>query len=378
MELDPPLGLHAERLGHQCRLRQRAVDQDEGGRLPRAVELADESAEDRLGRLVGGVAGKERPVAVVLARAEEEDLHASLARLLVDGDDIRIAHGGQVDALAHLDVGKRLDAVTIGRGRLEFERVARRGHAIGKPTLDLPAAAREEGPRLLHQHVVVGFADPAHARRRATLDLILQARPRAAIQHRIRAGAQREGALERVDREVHGACGRERAEVIALPALGTTVLGNLRPAMAPAQQDVGERLVVAEQDVVVRLEPLDHVAFEQERLDFALRRDHLDRCGGCNHALQADGQRADVDVGRDPLLQALGLADVERLLTPVAHAVDTGAGRHGRQRGTQRCDTALQRDARIGKRRGIVRDGRDRPFDLHVHHRVIRLMRHVA
>ena len=324
------------------------------------------------------VARKERPIAVVLARTEEEDLHAGLARLVVDGDHIGIAHGRQVDALAHLDMGERLDAVAIGCGRLEFERVARRRHPIGKPALDLPAPPGKEGPRLLHQHVVVGLADPAHAGRRAALDLMLQAGPGAALQDRIRARAQREGALERVYREVHGAGGREWAEVVALPALGAAVLRDLRPAMAPAKQNVGERFVVSEQDVVVRLEPLDHVALEQERFDLALRRGHLDRYRGRYHALQADGQRADVDVGRDPLLQALGLADIERFLVPVAHAVDARARRHGLQRLAQRRDSALERDSRVGKRRGVVRDGRGRPLDLHVHHRVIRLMRHLA
>ena len=198
MELDPPPRLERERLGEQRCLLQRAVHQNEWWRLPPTVELANEGAEDRLGRVVGPVARKERPIAVVLARTEEEDLHAGLARLVVDGDHIGIAHGRQVDALAHLDMGERLDAVAIGCGRLEFERVARRRHAIGKPALDLPAPPGKEGPRLLHQHVVVGLADPAHAGRRAALDLMLQAGPGAALQDRIRARAQREGALERV------------------------------------------------------------------------------------------------------------------------------------------------------------------------------------
>ena len=378
MQPDLAPGFHSQRLGDQRALPERPVHQHQRRRLARAVELADEGAEDGLGRIVRPVAREECTVAVVLARAEEEHLDAGLPRLDVDGHHVRVPHRGQVDALAHLDVGERLDAVAEGRRGLEFQRVAGRGHALGEPALHLLAAPGEEGAGLVDQPVVVGLGDAADAGRGAALDLVLQAGPRAALQHRIRARAQRKGALQRVDGEVHRAGRSEGAEVVAACTLGAAVLGDLRPGVVAAEQDIGEGLVVAEQDVVVRLEPLDHVALEQQRLDLALGGDDLDRGGAGDHALQAHRQRADVDVGLDPLAQALGLADVERLLVPVAHAVDAGARRHRRQRLAQRRDSALQRDAGIGEGRRIVRDGRGRPLDLHVHHRVIRLMRHVA
>ena len=183
----PAPRLHRERLGDERLLGQREVQQDQRRRLPVLVELAEEGGEHSLGRLVRGMAGEERPVAVVPPGAEEEDLHAGLAGRLVDRRHVRILRAPHVDPLAGLDVGECADAVAEGGGGLELEGVGRGRHALGKAALDLVAAAREEGPRLLHQGVVLGLADAPDAGRGAAPDLILEAGPGAPLQHRIGA-----------------------------------------------------------------------------------------------------------------------------------------------------------------------------------------------
>ena len=50
-------------------------------------------------------------VAPALVRADEEDLHAGLAVVEVQGDDIGLFHPARVDALALLHLGQGLDPV---------------------------------------------------------------------------------------------------------------------------------------------------------------------------------------------------------------------------------------------------------------------------
>ena len=87
--------------------------------------------------------------------------------------------------------------------------------------------------------------------------------------------------------------------------------------------------------------PLDHVAFEQQRLDVARRGHHLDPVGQRHHALQARAERRRLGVGGQSLLERLGFADVENVTLGIEHAVHAGPVRQGRhvavnQRGAAR------------------------------------------
>ena len=57
------------------------------------------------------------------------------------------------------------------------------------------------------------------------------------------------------------------------------MLQKLRKGVVLAQQDVGKAFVVAERNVVARLQPLDQVGFQQQRLGLRRRRheQHLGR-----------------------------------------------------------------------------------------------------
>ena len=98
----------------------------------------------------------------------------------------------------------------------------------------------QEAFGFLDQLVIAGQIDAVHARRAAALDLEQQAGPGAAVEHRIRTGAQQEGALQGVEGAVDGAGAGEGAEIDALGGLGAAMLQQLRKGMVLAQQDVGE------------------------------------------------------------------------------------------------------------------------------------------
>ena len=64
------------------------------------------------------------------------------------------------------------------------------------------------------------------------------------------------------------------------PAARAAMLEDLRRPMIAGDQDVGKRLVVAQQNVEARPQPLDQVGLEQQRLGLGLGRDEFERRGG--------------------------------------------------------------------------------------------------
>ena len=144
------------------------------------------------------------------------------------GDHVGLFDAGEVDVLARLDLGQRLDAVAQARGALEVQRVARRAHLQHQAVLDLAALAGQEVARLAHQLAVVRFRDALHAGRGAALDLVLQAGPGAHREHAVAAIAQQEGALQGDDGAVDRAGGGEGPEILARPVARAAMLGDLR------------------------------------------------------------------------------------------------------------------------------------------------------
>ena len=161
---------------------------------------------------------------------------------------------------------------------------------------------------------------------------IQQAGPRAVGEHRVGAGAQQEHPLHGGDRLVHRPGGGERSPVAALAELRAAMLGDLRERVVLGQHQPGVGLVVAQDDVEARLEALDQVGFEQQRLGLGVGGDHLHRDGFVDHPPQPFVEAAELGVGGDPLLQAARLADVEGVALGIEHAIDARARRHGGQR----------------------------------------------
>src|ERR1700736_5916460 len=83
------------------------------------------------------------------------------------------------------------------------------------------------------------------------------------------------------------------------------------------------RLVVAVADVEPRVELLDPVVFQLQRLDFGVHHRPIDAARGHHHLPGARRQARDVgEVGRQPAAQALGLADVDHPAVRIPEPVD--------------------------------------------------------
>src|SRR6185312_7689207 len=156
-------------------------------------------------------------IAPVLPGAEEEHLDAGVAAVLVHGEDVRLLERARIDTLVRLDRRQRGEAIAEDRRVLEVERLGRIVHRPGQFLLHRLAVAGEEFVGLAYQLRIAGKIDLARARRRAALDLMEQARPRAALEERVRARAQKERALQRIDRAIDRAGRRERAVIMSRP-----------------------------------------------------------------------------------------------------------------------------------------------------------------
>ena len=290
-----------------------------------------------------------------------------MAARLVRGDDVGIAQYVDIDVLAALDLGQGADAVAQEGGALELELFRQVLHAQGELFLHLLAAAGEERARLVDELGIALLVDAADAGAAAALDLVEEAWARAGREHAVAARAQEERALQRDERAVHRAGRGEGAEIIAGIAARAAMLGQLREIVVAGEVDVGKRLVVAKQHVVARHQALDEVAFEQQRLDFGMGDDDLERVGLRDHAPQAVRQRGGVGVVGDARLEIARLADIERIALGVEHAIDAGAGR---QRAQRRADHACAaRQLAAGRGVAFVYGGLERAVLLIFHPR---------
>ena len=105
------------------------------------------------------------------------------------------------------------------------------------------------------------------------------------------------------------------------------MLEDLRRPVVGRNQNVGKRLVVTQQYVEARPQAFDQIGFQQQRLGLGRGRDEFHRNGCRDHARDARVVGHRPRIGRDPLLDALGLADIEHLAFGVDHAIDARAGR---------------------------------------------------
>ena len=121
-----------------------------------------------------------------------------------------------------------------------------------------------------------------------------------------------------------------------------------RKVVLRPQQDEGEALVVAQQDVERRAKALDQLSLEQQRLGFRIGDDDFHRAALADHALQAVGQLLHLRVIRDACLQAAGLAHVKDVAPCIEHAVNAGAWLQRLDRLSDGSDASLEIGLRAG------------------------------
>ena len=265
------------------------------------------------------------------ALADEEHLDRGLEVVLGEADHVEVlaavAHHLLLgDGLAHA-----LEPVPDPGRLLELELAAGLGH-LGFHAGDDRVGLAVEEVEQLGGHLLVGLAvDLADARTRALLDVEQQARPPepvVVVELVVRAGAEREGAQQQVERLADGVGVAVGPEV--LDALALAAPHHHRPGPFVLHGDREERvaLVVAQPDVEAGAVPLDQVVLEHEGFDVVADLDPLHRLGRGHHLRRARMHVAGVlEVVRQPRAQALGLADVDHPTVGVLELVRAGGVR---------------------------------------------------
>ena len=271
------------------------------------------------------------------------------------GEHVRLLDAARIDALMRLDRRQRGQTVAVDRGALEVERGGGLFHFLGKLVLDRLAAAGQKPVRFAHQHRIIAKIDLLGAWRRTAFDLIEQARPRPALEERIAARAQQEGALQRIDGAIDRPYRRERPVIMARPRARAAMLEDLRRPMIGCDQNIGKRFVVAQHHVEARPQPLDEIGFEQQRLGLGAGDDEFERAGGGDHALDAGVEPGRTRIGLDALFDVLGLADIEHVAAAIDHAINAGPRR-------RELGTLNDRGAAGGERTPLLIEGRLRGF----------------
>jgi len=225
-------------------------------------------------------------VAPVLPAANEEGLHPHHTALGREREHIGIAQPRRVDRLRPLDKSRRTQSVAQHRRSFELQVLGCLSHLPFQISLHRARFTRQEVLRLPHQRVVISFIDPPHTGRRTPLDLIEQAGPVTVVEETVGATPQQEQLLQRVERRVDAARAGKRAVVIALCPPRTAMFLNARKGVIGAQKNEGEALVIAQQHVERRAEPLDQLRFQQQRLSLGIGGDDLHGAGLADHALK--------------------------------------------------------------------------------------------
>jgi hypothetical protein len=104
--------------------------------------------------------------------------------------------------------------------------------------------------------------------------------------------------------------------------VGAAVLAQLGGRMLAADDDLRERLVVAQEDVEAGLQLLDQVDLEQQGVRLGPGGDELHGPRQVDHQGDALGVEPALGVLQHALLQRAGLADVEHLAILAHHAID--------------------------------------------------------
>jgi len=188
---------------------------------------------------------------------------------------------------------------------------------------------------------ILFLADVTYTRRRAALDLVLQAGPRAVSEESVRALADTEQALHLLERRAHRRRAGIRSEAAPILASHAAVEVHPRIGMRIVQEDVGIALVVAQQHVVARPVRLDEIVLQQQRLGLGACHADLDVRHPADQGLGLGVMRSAAEIARHPRLQRPRLADVEDLAIRRQHAVHAGLAR-------QALDEFAGIEARIG------------------------------
>src|SRR5579863_5510867 len=258
------------------------------------------------------------------AAAQVEEIHSQELPFLVEAEDVHVFAVARRHLLALAELLDGCEHVAVARRILILLAFGRLLHRLAQHLGQVAVAPGEQQSHQAHGFgVALGRGQALDARTQAALDVVLKARPRMIAREIHVARGYPEAAMD----EVHDAIGEIRREVRAIVMRAVLLQAprhvDARIPLGKRQLDVRVTLVVTQQDVVARLELLDEVVLERERLFLIVDNDGFEVLGGLKHQVALLVERPTLlKVGAHAALERLRLADVDGPALRVFEDVD--------------------------------------------------------
>ena len=286
---------------------------------------------------------KVRPVAQMPPTPHHGQVHAGAAALHTGHEDVGIGVDRRVHRLLVQDARQRRQLVADLCGKLKLQPLGVRHHSCFHLAHQCLGLAAQKLLGVLHIGFVVLGTDQVDAWARATLDLEQQTWPRAVGKHRVLTGAQSEDFLDQLDRLLDRPGTGKGAKVTVLLFHRTSVIRHTRVmlrlggghdrrhyhAAIARELEVGVTLVIPKQDVEARVERLDQVVFQQQRLGLGSHYRGFHAHNLADHVANAGAPVVLLEITRHPALEVQRLAHIQQLVLRVKVAVHPRQGGQG-------------------------------------------------
>ena len=260
--------------------------------------------------------------------ANVEHLHGGLEVIVGERHHVGVGAVAEHHRLLLQRPLQRGDVVPQSCRPLEVELLGGLVHLVFHVARQPVGLTRQEVAEVEHDLSVLFGRDPPDARCRALVDVTQQAWPidlLVPLEDSRRTCARREHPGEQIKRLAYCPGMRVRPEVADTLAARPAVDHQPRVLLVERHRQHRVGLVVAVADVEPRIEFLDPVVLQLQRLDFGAHHRPLDAACGHHHLARPWCQPGDVgEVGIQPAAQALGLADVDDAAVRIAKPIDTG------------------------------------------------------
>ena len=265
--------------------------------------------------------------------ADVEHLNGGFQIVVGESDDVSVGAVAEHDGLLLQGPLQRTEVVAQPCGAFEIQIFGRGVHLLFQTAGEPVGLAGQEVAEVQHDLPVLLGADPPDAWRRAFVDVAQQARAVdlvVPLEHSGRTGARREDAGQQIQGLPDGPGMRVGPEVADTLSAWAPI--DHQPGVLLVERDREHRvgLVVAVADVEPRVELLDPVVFQLQRLDLGVDHRPLHLGGGGHHLPSARMQARDIgEVRGQSAAQALGLADVDDSSVLIPEPVHAGLDRDG-------------------------------------------------
>ena len=289
-------------------------------RAARGVILAHE-LRDRLAVVLDGLVEHLRVLAAHVSADKVQHRETAL-RAAAEAHSVRVGKSRGDHALLQRQRLDRADAVAQRGGPLEAQLLRGALHLLAQLRKQLLALSLQDQRGLSDAALIVLLCLSLEAPAGAAAHLVFQTRPFFADVARedARAVRQLQGPADHVDDLARPVAPAEGAEIRRPVLRGRARKRHPGVFAFHVDADEGIALVVLELDVVVRLVPLDEGVLQHQRLELAVRDDHVEVAHLVHHRGHLRQMLA-AEIAHDAVFQPLGFADVDNLGILVEHDV---------------------------------------------------------